>query len=59
VVAQLAFTYLPAMQALFQTRPVALLDGLVIIAAGVALMIVLEVEKLLLRRSHGLLAPDA
>jgi magnesium-transporting ATPase (P-type) len=59
VVAQLAFTYLPAMQALFQTRPVALLDGLVIIAAGVALMIVLEVEKLVLRRSHGLLAPDA
>jgi magnesium-transporting ATPase (P-type) len=50
VVAQLAFTYLPVMQDIFQTRPIGLVDGLIIIATGVALMIVLEVEKGLLRR---------
>lgn len=50
VAGQFAFTYLPVMQAIFDTRPVALLDGVMIIAIGVALMIVLEGEKLLLRR---------
>jgi len=55
VLAQLAFTYLPAMQALFDTRPVAIVDGILILAAGLVLMIVLEIEKLVLRRS-GLVA---
>ncbi|WP_425106949.1 HAD-IC family P-type ATPase [Ancylobacter sp.] len=50
VAGQFAFTYLPVMQAIFDTRPVALLDGVMIIAIGVALMVVLEGEKLLLRR---------
>ena len=50
VAGQFAFTYLPIMQAIFDTRPVALLDGVMIIAIGVALMVVLEGEKLLLRR---------
>ncbi len=50
VAAQLAFTYLPWMQAVFDTRAVALLDGVVIILVGVAMMMLLEVEKLLLRR---------
>ncbi len=50
VLAQLAFTDLPWMQALFDTRDVPLLDGLVILAIGVVSMIVLEVEKTLLRR---------
>jgi len=50
--AQFAFTYLPLMQALFQTRPVALVDGLVIVAAGVALMVILEIEKAILRRTR-------
>jgi magnesium-transporting ATPase (P-type) len=50
VAGQFAFTYLPVMQAIFDTRPVALLDGMMIIAIGVALMVVLEGEKLLLRR---------
>ena len=31
---QLAFTYVPLMQALFDTRPVAVRDGLVILASG-------------------------
>jgi magnesium-transporting ATPase (P-type) len=50
VLAQLAFTYLPPMQALFATEPVPLLAGLGVIAAGVALLLVVEVEKALFRR---------
>ncbi|TCK30201.1 P-type E1-E2 ATPase [Ancylobacter aquaticus] len=50
VAGQFAFTYLPLMQAIFDTRPVALVDGVMIIAIGVALMAVLEGEKMLLRR---------
>ncbi len=57
VLAQFAFTYLPLMQALFQTRPIALVDGLVIIGAGVALMVILEIEKVILRRTR-LFGPD-
>ncbi len=50
IVAQLAFTYAPWMQALFDTRAVPWADGLVIVAIGLASMVVLEVEKALLRR---------
>lgn len=50
VAGQLAFTYLPIMQALFDTRAISVADGAVILAAGVALMAVLEVEKWILRR---------
>jgi len=50
VIAQLAFTYTPWMQALFDTRPVPAFEGLVIVAIGAALMLVLEAEKWLLRR---------
>ena len=49
VLAQLAFTYAPWLQALFQTRAVPLADGLVIVAIGVAVMVILEIEKVLLR----------
>ncbi|WP_454915834.1 HAD-IC family P-type ATPase [Xanthobacter sediminis] len=50
VVAQFAFTYLPAMHELFETTPVTFMDGLIIVGVGVAFMAVLEVEKVLLRR---------
>jgi magnesium-transporting ATPase (P-type) len=50
VLAQLAFTYLPPMQALFASEPVPLLAGIGVIAIGVALLLVIEVEKALLRR---------
>jgi magnesium-transporting ATPase (P-type) len=50
VVAQFAFTYAPFMHALFQTRPVPFFDGLITVAAGVLLMVILETEKNLLRR---------
>jgi magnesium-transporting ATPase (P-type) len=45
VLAQLAFTYLPWMHAIFQSRPVSLLDGLVIVVVGVLLLLILEIEK--------------
>ncbi len=48
--AQLAFTYAPFMQAVFETRPVPLLEGLVILAVGVALLLVVELEKRVRRR---------
>ena len=50
VVAQFIFTYAPVMHALFETRPVQIAEGIVIIAAGILLMLVLEVEKIVLRR---------
>ncbi len=49
-IAQFAFTYHPWMQAVFDTRPIALLDGLVILMTGVIMMLILELEKLLLRK---------
>ncbi len=50
VAGQLAFTYLPVMNAAFESRPLALVDGALIVALGALLMIVLEGEKLLMRR---------
>jgi len=49
---QLVFTYAPFMELLFDTRPVDLVHGLEILAVGVALFVVLEVEKFL-RRAFG------
>ncbi|MFC3282071.1 cation-transporting P-type ATPase [Litchfieldella rifensis] len=54
VVAQLAFTYLPVMHVLFDTRPLDVADGVLIISIGMAIMVVLEVEKVLMRRSGWL-----
>jgi len=45
VVAQLAFTYLPPMQAVFGSRSVSLADGMAIVAVGIALLIIVEIEK--------------
>ncbi|PWS35710.1 carbonate dehydratase [Falsiroseomonas bella] len=51
VLLQLAFTYAPPLQALFATEPLdPVADGLPILAAGVALMLLLEVEKAVRRR---------
>jgi len=50
VLAQLAFTYLPWMQVLFDTRSVPLAEGLVILCIGALFMAVLEMEKALLLR---------
>ncbi|MGE4218049.1 MAG: HAD-IC family P-type ATPase [Alphaproteobacteria bacterium] len=47
--AQFAFTYLPAMQSVFGTRPVSVPDGLAAVATGIALLAVVEAEKWLWR----------
>jgi magnesium-transporting ATPase (P-type) len=46
IAAQLTFTYAPFMHAWFGSRPVALLDGALVIALGGAVMLLLEAEKL-------------
>lgn len=50
VVLQLLFTYAPFMQALFDSRALSLSTGLLVLGAGVAVLVVLELEKALLRR---------
>lgn len=50
VVLQLIFTYVPFMEALFDTRPVDFVHGLEIVAVGIALFVVLEIEKWLRNR---------
>jgi len=45
VAAQLAFTYLPFMQAVFGTESIAPVDGALILGIGVGLLIVVELEK--------------
>nr|WP_269769447.1 cation transporting ATPase C-terminal domain-containing protein [Halomonas alkaliphila] len=49
-ISQLAFTYLPIMHSLFDTRPLDFMDGLLVISMGIAMMCVLETEKYLVRR---------
>jgi magnesium-transporting ATPase (P-type) len=49
VLLQIAFTYAPPLQALFETRPVGLSDGLAVVGTGVALLAILEIEKLVRR----------
>jgi hypothetical protein len=49
-VAQLIFSYVPFLHRLFESRPVVLADGALIVGANVALMLILEGEKTLLRR---------
>lgn len=44
-VAQFAITYLPPLQSVFSTMPVGLLDGMLIVAIGVALFAIIEIEK--------------
>ncbi|WP_417826053.1 cation-transporting P-type ATPase [Thalassospira povalilytica] len=48
-VLQLIFTYVPVMHFLFETRPVSIVAGIGIIAAGIGLFVILELEKLVIR----------
>ncbi|RGE45077.1 HAD family hydrolase [Comamonas testosteroni] len=48
-VVQLLFTYAPPMQALFDSRPVDMTAGLLALGLGIALLLLLEIEKLLMR----------
>jgi magnesium-transporting ATPase (P-type) len=47
VLAQLAFTYLPLLQKVFATEPVGPLDGLLIVGIGLALLALVELEKVI------------
>jgi potassium/sodium efflux P-type ATPase len=49
-VLQLLFTYTPFMQTFFATTALPLTTGLAIVAVGVGVLVVLELEKLMLRR---------
>ena len=53
VAGQFAFTYLPVMNTLFDSQPLGLLDGVIIVAIGVLSLVVLEIEKYLLRGVFG------
>jgi magnesium-transporting ATPase (P-type) len=44
-VAQFAVTYLPPLQAVLGTRPVPLIDGILIVAIGAAFFAIIEIEK--------------
>ena len=44
-VVQFAVTYLPPLQAVLGTRPVPLMDGIVIVAIGAAFFAIIEIEK--------------
>jgi magnesium-transporting ATPase (P-type) len=50
---QLALTYVPAMQRLFGTANLGLLDWLLVLGFGLALFLVVELEKAVARRRHG------
>jgi hypothetical protein len=43
--AQLAITYMPPLQRIFDTRSVPLPDGLLIVGVGMTLFAVIEIEK--------------
>jgi magnesium-transporting ATPase (P-type) len=44
-IGQLAITYVPPLQVIFQTQSVGLLDGLLMVMIGVALFVIIEIEK--------------
>lgn len=48
-VLQFAFTYAPFMEAFFDTRPLSLAQGLMVVATGPVLLLILEIEKRALR----------
>ena len=50
VTLQLFFTYVPFMERFFDTRPVDFVHGVEIIALAMALFMILELEKLVLRK---------
>ena len=43
--AQVAVTYLPVLQGVLGTRPVPLMDGVLIVAVGIAFFAIIEIEK--------------
>lgn len=54
--AQFAITYLPPLQAVFETRAIPFLDGVLIVGVGAALFAIIEIEKQIRIRLAGLRA---
>ncbi len=54
--AQFSITYLPPLQRIFETRPVPLFDGVLVVAVGVALFAIIEIEKQLRLRLRAMRA---
>ncbi|WP_288804697.1 HAD-IC family P-type ATPase [uncultured Novosphingobium sp.] len=50
VIAQLAFTYAPPLQEVFDTAPLSIRDGAAMLAIGAAMFFLLEAEKTLMRK---------
>jgi magnesium-transporting ATPase (P-type) len=50
---QFLFTYAPFMKAFFDTRPLSLAQGVQIVAVGVAVLLVIEIEKRLRIQTAG------
>ncbi len=50
---QFLFTYAPFMETFFDTRPLSLIEGLQVVAVGVGLLLILELEKRLRRWATG------
>lgn len=57
-VAQFAITYLPPLQAVFATEPIALRDGILIVGVGVALFVIIEAEKQIRLRASQTMRND-
>ena len=57
VAAQVAFTFAPFLQVLFDSAPLTMQDGAIILGIGIAVMAVLEVEKASMRRFGFLDSP--
>jgi magnesium-transporting ATPase (P-type) len=53
VLAQLAFTYAPPLQAVFATAAVGPIEGAVVLGSGILFLLVMETEKALIRRWRG------
>jgi magnesium-transporting ATPase (P-type) len=53
-VAQALLTYWPPLQRLFETRPIGATDLAAIVAVGVALLVVIEIEKRIVGHAAGL-----
>lgn len=45
IAAQMAFTYVPALQAIFGSRPLDLAEGSLVIAVGIIVLFIVEIEK--------------
>jgi len=56
---QLAFTYLPSMQYLFETTGIGFVESVAILATGIALFAILEIEKRIGRALFPTLRPGA